>query len=135
MAGNDLAVEKRHARLPHVPGQCNERHFRRIVGATEHGLAEEDTANDQPVESANQLITIPDLHRMRPAVGVQVPEGCRQLAGDPGARLMASRGRAGADDLAERSVVAHDQWRLAHFLRESSRDMQVSGPEDAARIR
>lgn len=70
--GWHLAVDQDEAPVAQLADQRREADFGGVVGAAEHGLAEEQLAHGQAVEAANQLLAIPDFHRVSQAALVLV---------------------------------------------------------------
>ena len=84
MVGHELAVEQGEACKKHAGGEPGQSDLRSIGFSRHHAFAEKGLAQSNAIESARQLIAIPNLDRMRKADFVQMPVCLLDLLVDPG---------------------------------------------------
>ena len=128
MLRHELAVEKReiaHLQPRHEPGES---HLRGIRCATEHALAEKGAAELHAIKSADEVLGIPDLERVRMARGVEREHRPLQIRIDP--RLLAVR--ACGDHRVEVPVMSDRELAGTQGALQRSRQMKPVEGDDGA---
>jgi len=99
----------------------------------EHGFSKKHPPQRQAINAPGELTIDADFDRVRDAQFVQPGVGRLHFSGDPGFRLVPSRGCAGFDDLRKSLVSRHGKPPLVVAAPQTARNVNIVGNDHAAR--
>ena len=128
----ELRVEQDEAAEPEPRHQMHQRHLGGVAHPAEHALAEEGAAQHHAIEPADQPPLLPDLDRVRVALGMQRQEQPLDLRVDPGVLPPRPRRSAAGDDAAEIGVRRHREGIGEHRPQQPPRQVEAAAQRQHA---
>src|SRR5262245_16212460 len=93
MPGRHLTIDDYEPPAIELSSQIRQRHFRSVAAAAEHRFTVKDASERDAVQTANELVALPGLDRMREAKLRETRIGGHHVGGNPRAVLLRPRRR------------------------------------------